>query len=71
MARYHFHGMTIEMCKEPNCPDCPELYNLFNELCTVDSKYRQEWMKLVARTSRVPQRAFRNAEYRRKRGHRF
>lgn len=70
-AKYDFSGMTNEMHKENTCAECDELYDLFKELCEVDSKYRQEWMKLTAKARGSHSGALRHAQYRRKRGNRF
>lgn len=70
-ARYHFTGFQGDKCNDEACHECKELQELFTELCEVDSKYRQEWMKLRGRSLRVPQRRLLHAEYRRKRGSRF
>jgi len=71
-ARYQFTGFNFDKCDSfETCEECKELMEFFKELCEVDRKYRRVWMKLRARSLRVPQRKYRHVEYRRKRGTRF
>lgn len=70
-ARYNFGGYINNLCKDPNCPDCPEVHAIIEELIEVDVGFRREWQKLSARYARVPQRQYQHAEYRRKRGKTF
>jgi len=66
-AIYHFYGYINELCKDPTCPDCPEVQDMIQELIEIDDGFRREWQKLAARYARVPQRLRQRAEYRRKR----
>lgn len=70
-AIYHFYGYVNELCKDSNCPDCPEVLDMINELIEVDDGFRREWQKRSARYARAPQRQQQRAEYRRKRGNCF
>jgi len=65
-AIYHWYGYVNELCKDPTCPDCPEVHTMIEELIVVDDGFRREWRKRFARYARVPQRQRQRAEYRRK-----